>query len=74
MQHGADVNASDFTGQSALHWTAVRGSIQVAELLLQAGARLESADSHGYRVGAFAFMGQASSIISRKNLYMYSMK
>lgn len=50
MQHGADVNATDFTGQTALHWTAVRGSIQVAELLLQSGARIEYADSHGYRV------------------------
>lgn len=50
MQHGADVNATDFTGQTALHWTAVRGSIQVAELLLQSGARIECADSHGYRV------------------------
>jgi hypothetical protein len=44
------VNATDFTGQTALHWTAVRGSIQVAELLLQSGARIECADSHGYRV------------------------
>jgi len=50
MQRGADVNAIDFTGQTALHWTAVRGSIQVAELLLQSGARIEFADSHGYRV------------------------
>lgn len=50
MQHGADVNVADFTGQTALHWTAVRGSIQVAELLLQNGARLEHADFHGYRV------------------------
>lgn len=50
LQQGADVNAIDFTGQTALHWTAVRGSIQVAELLLQSGARIEYADSHGYRV------------------------
>jgi palmitoyltransferase len=50
VQHGADLNAVDFSGQSALHWTAVRGSIQAAELLLQSGARLECADSRGYRV------------------------
>ena len=49
-QHGAHVNACDRTGQTALHWAAVRGSIQVAELLLQNGAQLEYADSHGYRV------------------------
>ncbi|KAJ7544585.1 hypothetical protein O6H91_09G084000 [Diphasiastrum complanatum] len=45
-----DVNAVDQTGQTALHWSAVRGSIQVAELLLQNGANLEIADSHGYRI------------------------
>lgn len=43
------MNATDHTGQTALHWTAVRGSIQVAELLLQHGGRLECGDSHGYR-------------------------
>lgn len=50
VQHGADVNAADVTAQTALHWTGVRGSIQVAELLLQQGACLECADTHGYRV------------------------
>jgi hypothetical protein len=50
-QHGADVHGCDHTGQTALHWAAVRGSIQVAELLLQNGAQVECADSHGYRVG-----------------------
>lgn len=50
LQHGAHVDAADFTGQTALHWTAVRGSFQVAELLLEHGARVELADSHGYRV------------------------
>jgi hypothetical protein len=50
VQHGADVNAADVTAQTALHWTGVRGSIQVAELLLQQGASLECADTHGYRV------------------------
>jgi ankyrin repeat protein len=49
VQHGANVNAADVTAQTALHWTGVRGSIQVAELLLQQGACLECADTHGYR-------------------------
>ena len=51
FQHGGDVHACDHSGQTALHWAAVRGSIQVAELLLQNGAQIECADSHGYRVG-----------------------
>lgn len=62
LQHGADVNARDHTGQTALHWTAVRGSIQVAEQLLQHGADVELADNHGYRVsprkGFFGVMGR----------------
>ncbi|CAN1177087.1 Protein S-acyltransferase 24 [Linum perenne] len=34
IEHGGDVNVADHTGQTALHWSAVRGAIQVAELLL----------------------------------------
>lgn len=50
-QHGGDVNAADHTGQTALHWSAVRGAIQVAELLLQEGSRVNVADMYGYQVG-----------------------
>lgn len=42
----------DHTGQTALHWTAVRGAIQVAELLLQEGAGVNAADMYGYQVSA----------------------
>lgn len=49
-QHGGDVNAADHTGQTALHWSAVRGAIQVAELLLREGARISTADMYGYQV------------------------
>ncbi|KAL2929860.1 Protein S-acyltransferase 24 [Bienertia sinuspersici] len=49
LKHGGDVNAVDHTGQTALHWSAVRGAIQVAELLLQEGARVNSADMYGYQ-------------------------
>lgn len=49
-QHGGDVNATDHTGQTALHWSAVRGAVQVAELLLQEGARVDATDMYGYQV------------------------
>jgi ankyrin repeat protein len=49
-QHGADVNVTDHMGQTALHWSAVRGHIQVAELLLKEGAKVDAADLHGYQV------------------------
>ncbi|VVB17070.1 unnamed protein product [Arabis nemorensis] len=35
IDSGGDINATDHTGQTALHWSAVRGVIQVAELLLK---------------------------------------
>ncbi|CAM8974191.1 unnamed protein product [Rhodiola kirilowii] len=35
--------------QTALHWTAVRGSISVADFLLQNAARVEVADANGFR-------------------------
>lgn len=47
------MNAADHTGQTALHWSAVRGAIQVAELLLQEGARVNAADLYGYQVSLF---------------------
>ena len=59
-QHGGDVNASDHTGQTALHWSAVRGAIQVAELLLQEGARVNAADMYGYQV-SFTFYSRSQS-------------
>ena len=40
----------DHTGQTALHWSAVRGHIQVAELLLKEGAKVDAADLYGYQV------------------------
>ena len=44
------MNAADNTGQTALHWSAVRGHIPVAELLLKEGARVDAADLYGYQV------------------------
>ena len=44
------MNAADHTGQTALHWSAVRGAVQVAELLLQEGASVGAADMYGYQV------------------------
>lgn len=50
------MNATDLSQQTALHWAAVRGSIGVADLLLQNGGRVEAADANGYRVNYLADM------------------
>lgn len=55
-QNGGDVNATDQTGQTALHWSAVRGAIQASEVLLQEGARFNVADMNGYQVGLIFFL------------------
>ena len=47
------MNATDLSQQTALHWDAVRGSIVVADLLLQNEARVEAGDANGYRVIGF---------------------
>ena len=49
------MNATDHTAQTALHWSAVRGHIQVAELLLKEGARVDAADLYGYQVWSIHF-------------------
>lgn len=50
LKHGGDVNATDHMKQTALHWAAVRGSVAVADVLLQNGAPVEAGDINGYRV------------------------
>jgi len=41
IRQGADVNASQGDGMTALHWAATRGDLPLTELLVDAGARLE---------------------------------
>lgn len=38
LDHGADVNATDVSGWTALHAAAYKGSIEVMQLLLERGA------------------------------------
>ena len=39
MTRGADVNAAQGDGMTALHWAAERGNAELTTLLLQSGAR-----------------------------------
>ena len=39
---GADVNAAQGDGMTALHWAAERGDVDMADMLLQAGATVEA--------------------------------
>jgi ankyrin repeat protein len=42
VRQGADVNAAQGDGMTALHWAAMNGSAEMAELLLHAGASVHS--------------------------------
>ncbi|KAL9686328.1 hypothetical protein QQ045_023784 [Rhodiola kirilowii] len=62
-----DVNAVDKAEQTALHCAAVRGSISVADLLLQNGARVEAADANGFR-GRFYLFTVGFFILCKLNM------
>ncbi|HAT37735.1 MAG TPA: hypothetical protein DCS75_04525 [Gemmatimonadetes bacterium] len=49
LRSGADVNAAQGDGMTALHWAAQAGDRQLAEILVYAGARLEA----GTRIGRY---------------------
>ncbi|KPJ82961.1 MAG: hypothetical protein AMS19_06065, partial [Gemmatimonas sp. SG8_23] len=42
LRAGEDVNAAQGDGMTALHWAAESGTVELAEMLLYAGAHLEA--------------------------------
>src|SRR5262245_60282027 len=57
LRGGADVNAAQGDGMTALHWTALNGDLKTMDALLVAGAATEALT----RVGAFTPLHLASS-------------
>ena len=56
LQQGVDVNAAQGDGMTALHWAAERGDIEIAEMLVYAGANAEATT----RIGAHTPLHVAS--------------
>ncbi len=56
LQQGADVNAAQGDGMTALHWAADSGDLDLAKMLLYAGANVKAST----RLGAFTPLVQAS--------------
>jgi len=56
LRDGADVNAAQADGMSALHWAADRGDAELARILLYAGANIEVVT----RIGEYAPLHIAS--------------
>lgn len=57
LRGGADVNAAQADGMTALHWTALNGDLKTMNVLLYAGAATESLT----RLGAYTPLHLASS-------------
>ena len=49
LREGADVNAAQGDGMTALHWAAERGDGEMGEVLIYAGARVDA----GTRIGHY---------------------
>jgi ankyrin repeat protein len=47
IQAGAEVNATNYVGQTALHFAAQGGNKEIALALIQAGAEINATDQHG---------------------------
>src|SRR5689334_13906910 len=47
LKQGADVNAAQGDGMTALHWAAVHGDAELARMLVYAGARKDAATRNG---------------------------
>ena len=57
VKQGADVNAAQADGMTALHWAALNGDVKLLDILLVAGATTESLT----RVGAYTPLHLAAS-------------
>ena len=64
LQKGADVNAVEPDGTSALHWAAYRNDADLAEALIRAGARVETANRYGVRPLSLASQGGYAAIVT----------
>jgi ankyrin repeat protein len=47
LKQGADVNAAQGDGSTALHWAAIRNDLEIGRLLIRAGANVSSATRIG---------------------------
>jgi ankyrin repeat protein len=56
LRAGADVNASQGDGMTALHWAAENGHVELAEVVISAGANVEAVT----RIGAYTALLLAS--------------
>ncbi len=64
IEMGADVNAADFLGRSALHMSAENGYWKVTNLLLEKGAVIDSRDHKNRTPYDYAYNEGYSSLLN----------
>jgi uncharacterized protein len=68
IQQAADVNAAQGDGMTALHWAAMNGNAEMAEMLLYAGANLKATTRIGAYTPLFMAAKSGSSAVIAKLL------
>ncbi len=61
----ADVNSPEADGTTALHWAVHRDDLQVADLLIRSGARVETANRYGVTPLSIASTNGSAAMIGR---------
>jgi ankyrin repeat protein len=67
LKQGADVNAADADGTTALHWASYRDDVESADLLIRAGAKVDAANDLG-ATALWAASLNGSSVMVRRLL------
>jgi ankyrin repeat protein len=65
LDKGADVNAAEPDGSTAVAWAAHRDSLDAADLLIQAGADVNRANEYGVTPLSLACINRSASMVDR---------
>jgi ankyrin repeat protein len=66
LKHAADVNAAQGDGMTALHWAALKGDAEMADLLIYAGANLKATTRlGGYTPLYMAAKSGSATVVAR---------
>ena len=68
LKKAADVNAAQGDGMTALHWAAMNGDAELAEMLIIAGANVRAGSTSESRAFAVAIVSARSSDTSVSDL------
>jgi ankyrin repeat protein len=65
VQKGADINAPEIDGTTALHWAAHRDNAEMVDLLLRAGANAKAANRYGAAPLSLACVNGSAAVVER---------